>query len=207
MSTLDLIAAERRTIADELDALDSDQLAMQSLCGAWTVHDVAAHLIMPLTLGLGTVIGAMTASMGNFDKANIKLTARVSERSISEITTQLRAQAENPFKPPGMGHEAPLTDALVHGEDYRRPLGIEHTFDPDALRTSLDFVATKKGQRTFPGRGRLDGLRFDAPDIGWAVGDGALVQGNAPDVLLAMCGRKVALDKLTGDGVETLRNR
>jgi uncharacterized protein (TIGR03083 family) len=207
MSTLDLIAAERRTIADELEGLTPEQLATPSLCGAWTVHDVAAHLIMPLTLGMGTVMAAMAASMGNFDKANIKLTAKVADRSISEIAAQLRAQAENKFTPPGMGFEAPLTDALVHGEDFRRPLGIEHQFDPEALRTSLGFVATKKGQRTFPGKGRLTALRFDAPDIGWSFGDGALIQGGAPDVLLAMCGRTIALDKLTGDGVSTLRTR
>jgi len=207
MSTLDLIAAERRTIANELEGLTAEQLATPSLCGAWTVHDVAAHLIMPLTLGMGTVIAAMVASLGNFDKANIKLTAKVSDRSIGEIATQLREQAENTFTPPGMGLAAPMTDALVHGEDFRRPLGIGHQFNPDALRTSLDFVATKKGQRTFPGKGRLAGLRFEASDIGWSFGDGALVQGGAPDVLLAMCGRKVALGKLTGDGVATLRNR
>src|SRR5438874_2020437 len=129
MAILDLIAAERRTIADELDALTAEQAATPSLCGAWTVHDVAAHLIMPLTLGMSTVMAAMAASLGNFDKANIKLTAKVANRSIADIATQLRAQAENTFTPPGMGFEAPLTDALVHGEDFRRPLGIAHEFN------------------------------------------------------------------------------
>jgi uncharacterized protein (TIGR03083 family) len=207
MPTLDLIAAERRAIADELDQLTPEQLATPSLCGAWSVHDVAAHLVMPLTVGMGTVMAAMAASLGNFDKANIKLTAKVAARSITDVTTQLRTQADNRFTPPGMGFEAPLTDVLVHGEDFRRPLGIGHAFDPDALRTSLDFVATKKGQRTFTGKGRLAGLRFEAADIGWSTGEGALVRGDAPDVLLAMCGRKIALDKLTGDGVATLRSR
>jgi hypothetical protein len=124
---------------------------------------VAAHLIMPLTLGMGTVLAAMAASMGNFDKTNIKLTAKVADRSISEIAAQLRAQAENKFTPPGMGFEAPLTDALVHGEDFRRPLGIEHQFDPEALRTSLGFVATKKGSTHIPRQGTTDGAPIRRP--------------------------------------------
>ena len=204
---MDLIAAERRVIADELDGLTAEQLATPSLCSAWTVHDIAAHLLMPLTLGLGSLMTAMLASGGNFNKANVKLTAKVARRPIAEIVAGLRAQAANPFKPPGMGHEAPLTDALVHGEDFRRPLGLSHQFDPPALRTCLDFVTTRKGQKTFPGKGRLAGLRFEARDIDWYFGDGAPVQGSAIDVLLAMCGRGIALDKLTGDGVAELRSR
>jgi len=207
MSTLDLIAAERRTIADELEGLTAEQLATQSLCNAWTVHDVAAHLLMPLTLGMGTVLAAMAAALGRFDRANIKLTAKVAERPIAEIAAELRAQAQNTFTPPGMGFEAPLTDALVHGEDFRRPLGLTHQFDPAAMRTSLDFVTTNKGQRVFPGKARLAGLRFEAQDIGWCNGDGAPVRGRAADVLLAICGRTVALDDLTGEGVSLLRIR
>ena len=207
MSTLDLIAAERRTIADELESLTADQLATQSLCSAWTVHDVAAHLLMPLTLSMGTVLAAMVAARGKFDRANIKLTAKVAHRPITEITSELRAQARNTFTPPGMGFEAPLTDALVHGEDFRRPLGLNHQFDQAALRASLDFVTTDKGQRTFPGKAPLAGLRFEATDIGWSHGEGALVEGVGPDVLLALCGRTVALAALTGDGAALLRTR
>ena len=207
MSTLELIAAERRTVADELEHLTAQQLATQSLCAEWTVHDVAAHLLMPLTLGMGAVMAAMASSMGNFHKANLKLTSKVAARPIGEICAELRAQAMNTFTPPGMGLDAPLTDLLVHGEDFRRPIGLLHAFDPSALRTCLDFVTTKKGQRTFPPKGRLDGLQLRAADIGWAHGDGALVEGNAVDVLIAICGRTIALDALTGDGVALLRAR
>jgi hypothetical protein len=36
-----LIATERRALADLVDGLDEQQLATPSLCGAWTVQDVA----------------------------------------------------------------------------------------------------------------------------------------------------------------------
>ena len=44
MDHWDRIAAERRSLADLLDTLTPEQWAMPSLCGAWTVRDVAVHL-------------------------------------------------------------------------------------------------------------------------------------------------------------------
>ena len=207
MATLDLIATERRTVADELHRLTRDQLATPSLCRGWTVHDIGAHLLMPLTVSTWSFALAMAKNLGNFDKANVELTNKVAERPTADICAELRAQAEHPFTPPGFGLDAPLTDLLVHGEDFRRPLGIAHRFDPEALRIGLGYVTSKKAQRVFAMKGRLDEIRLDASDIGWSFGSGARVEGQAIDVLLALCGRTVALDRLAGDGVRALRVR
>jgi uncharacterized protein (TIGR03083 family) len=50
------IADERRGFADLLDTLDSQQMMTPSLCAGWTVHDIAAHLVVPLTTGMGAVM-------------------------------------------------------------------------------------------------------------------------------------------------------
>jgi len=205
VATIDLTATERRTVADELQRLTRDQLATPSLCTEWTVHDIGAHLLMPLTVSTWSFALAMAKSLGNFDKANVALTGKVAERPTADICSELRAQAEHPFTPPGFGLEAPLTDLLVHGEDFRRPLGIPHRFDPEALRIGLDFVTSKKAQRTFAANGRLEEIRLDAVDLGWSFGSGARVEGDAIDVILAVCGRAVALNRLAGDGVRALR--
>lgn len=44
MSTLELITAERRRVADLLAGLDDEQWAAPSLCDGWTVREVGAHL-------------------------------------------------------------------------------------------------------------------------------------------------------------------
>ncbi len=45
MATLELIADERRRLADLLDTPRRRSSGdVQSLCGEWTVRDVAAHL-------------------------------------------------------------------------------------------------------------------------------------------------------------------
>jgi uncharacterized protein (TIGR03083 family) len=205
VETIEMIAQERRSLADTLSGLDTRQWTSASLCRGWTVHDVAAHLLMPLVTPLPRLLFAMARSGFSFDRANIKLTAAVARRSNDEIVLGLRSKAEHRFTPPGMGFDAPLTDAIVHGQDIRRPLGIQHAFDPEHLRRSLTFVAGKS--QGFVPKGLLDGIRFEATDFDWASGDGAAVRGTGEAVLLAMTGRRVALVDLEGPGVDMMRGR
>ena len=46
-----------------------------------------------------------------------------------------------------------------------------------------------------------------ATDMEWTHGEGAEVRGTGEALLMAMCGRKSAVDDLSGDGVATLRSR
>jgi uncharacterized protein (TIGR03083 family) len=175
------------------------------LCRGWTVHDVAAHLLMPLVTSLPRLLLAMAASGFSFDRANVRLTAAVARRSNDQIVLGLRDRAEQPFKPPGMGFEAPLTDVIVHGQDIRRPLGIRHAFAPEHLQRSLTFVAGKS--QGFVPKGLVDGIRFEATDLDWSAGDGAVARGPGEAILLTMTGRRIAVADLVGPGVDTLRGR
>lgn len=206
MDTWGMIEAERREAADLFATLDDEQLATSSLCGAWTVKDVAAHLLMPLETSVATIGLEMVRCFGNFDKANERLAKRVAKQPIATIVEGLRAHAGSHFTPPTAGPEAPLTDLLVHGEDVRRPLGITRTIPADRLRTALDFLQTSK-TRGFVGRGWLTDLRFEATDLDWHHGDGALLRGPGASLVIAMCGRPAGLDDLEGDGVAVLRSR
>ena len=205
MQIIEMIADERRGLADVLVTLTPEQLATRSLCGAWSVHDIAAHLLMPLVTGLPTVMLAMVTSAGNFDKVNVVLTARIADRSIEDIAQGMRDKAESAFSPPGMGLEAPLTDLLVHGQDIRRPLGLPREIPPDRAEVSLEFLT--KSPRGFVTKGRLAGLALSATDLPFSFGSGAAVGGPAEALLLAMTGRPVALGDLTGDGVAVLSER
>ncbi|WP_204261446.1 maleylpyruvate isomerase family mycothiol-dependent enzyme [Blastococcus saxobsidens] len=206
MDTFAEIADERRGLADLMAGLTSEQQAAQSLCSAWRVHDVVAHLVMPLEVGMPRFALAMLLCRGNFDRANVRLTRELARRPFEELTELLRRKADSRFTPPGLGPEAPLTDLLVHGLDIRRPLGLTREVPEQRLRTALAFVATAGGGGPVA-EGRLDGLRFEATDVDWAHGSGPSVRGGAEDLLLAITGRSVALDQLTGDGVPTLRSR
>ena len=200
------IAAARRELADYLDTLDDDAWKTQSLCGKWTVRDVAGHLSMPLSTPLPKVIASIVTSGGSFDKANDKLSrARAGKLSPKELAASLRDNAEHRFKPPFLGPEAPLTELTVHGSDIRRPLGETVPVPKERATAVLDFLM--KAPQGFVRKKRLAGLRFEATDFDWSHGEGQLVRGPAEALILAITGRTVALDDLEGDGVATLRAR
>ena len=202
-----LIAAERRRAADMFARLDQAQLDVRSLCVSWTVREVAVHLIGPFTVSIPRfVVGSLVS--GGFDRYSLKTVRRMAaERPFDEVVAVLRANAETRWTPPGTGPAAPLTDLAVHTRDAARPLGLDTTAAPAAWRAALDFLCTPAARRGFVTRGRLDGLRLVATDLGWSSGAGLEVAGPAEALALAVTGRAVALDDLAGAGVPTLRTR
>ncbi|HEU0100849.1 MAG TPA: maleylpyruvate isomerase family mycothiol-dependent enzyme [Mycobacteriales bacterium] len=205
MDTFAEIADERRAVADLLSGLTGEQRATPSLCDGWSVHDVAAHLIMPLEVGMPTFLLSMLACRGSFDRANQRLTRQQARRPIGEIVEVLRRKADSRFTPPGSGPEAPLTDLLVHGLDIRWPLRLPRAIPEQRVRTSLTFVTSRAGRGLT--KGTLGGLRFEAGDLDWTYGDGPTVRGAAEALLLAITGRSAALSVLSGEGLPTLRAR
>lgn len=209
--TFALVAEERRALADVLDQLTASQLRTPSLCPGWTVHDVAAHVVMILEISTGEAMRAVLVARGNFDKANVALTRRWAKRPSHQITAGLRRNAESRFTPPGQGPEASLADLMVHELDIARPLGISRALPEEPLRLVLDFLMALR-QPPGPGptlvpKGLLHGLRLVATDMDWEYGAGARASGPAEDLLLAITGRPHGTDRLTGNGAELLRRR
>src|ERR1019366_1455072 len=56
------IASERRALADQLEGLSPAQWGTQSLCEAWTVRDVAAHLVLPHKTSIPSFLVALVAA-------------------------------------------------------------------------------------------------------------------------------------------------
>ena len=122
---------------------------------------------MPLVTPLPAVLLAMARARFSFDRANVTMTAEVANRmSTAEIVAGLRERSRNCFHPPGMGMEAPLTDLLVHGQDMRRPLGVEREIPADRQLVALRFLTGGYG-RTWVSSDRLRGLEFRADDVDW----------------------------------------
>jgi len=205
-TTFAWIAEERRDLAVLLEGLSSDQLVMPSLCARWTVHDVFAHLLMPLVTPTATFVRRFVSSGFDFDKANLKLTANVAQRSDAEIATGLREHAADRFTPPGMGATAPLTDALVHGMDIRYPLGLDHRAAPERVRACLEFL-TGSNTKGFVPKALLTGVSLHADDLDWEWGSGPQASGPGHSLLMVITGRPAGLNGLTGDGTDLLRTR
>ena len=199
----ELIATERRALADLLDGLDEAQLATASLCGAWSVKDVAAHLAGVLTGSSGEFLLAMVASGFSFDRANQRMTATRAAVPIAELTSDLREHAESRFVPPTLGWRAPLSDVMIHREDIAVPLGLPSDRPVESWRHVLDFLVSAKARRGFVG-GRLPEVRLVASDLDWSHGAGPEVLGPAASSALAISGRAAGLEALDGPGRESL---
>lgn len=201
------IADERRRFADLIDSLDPDQLAVLTLCPAWTVHDLAAHLVVPLVTGTGAVLLEVVKARGDFDQVNITLARSMAAKPSRELASLMRLHADSHFAPPGVGSIAPLMDVVVHGQDARRPLGIGREIPRERLVAVLEFLVARASRRGLFGQGRATALRYEASDIGWKYGDGPVVAGAGEALMMALAGRETALDELEGSGVATLRSR
>jgi uncharacterized protein (TIGR03083 family) len=199
----DQVAVERQTLADQLDDLDDDQWTRPSLCTGWRIREVVSHLVMPYEMSVPRLLRLMATNRFDFDRV-ADVVARRDERPAPELVAALRATAGRRF-PPGGGPAAPLTHLVVHGQDIRRPLGLNRTGLPAAhANVTLDQLTSPKASGLRPS-GLLDGFRFVSTDTGWTHGAGAEVAGSAADLITTLAGRPSALDGLTGAGVARLR--
>lgn len=98
-----------------------------------------------------------------------------------------------------------LGEIVVHGEDIRRPLGLEHQSPEGALVALAD--SWKNSNLLIGAKRRIAGLRLRATDIEWSHGDGPEVAGPLITLILAMTGRKAVHPDLTGEGLATLGDR
>ena len=148
---------------------------------------------------------ARFASAGfNFPKFADAQIRRYRSATPAETLATFRRLQGSTSAPPGP-KTSWLGEVVVHSEDIRRPLGIEHEYPADAVRQVIDFY---KGSNTLIGsKNRIADLTLTATDQDWTHGSGPAVQGRLIDLLLAATGRATACDRLQGDGVTTLRLR
>lgn len=196
------ISDERRSLARTLDTFTSEQWDTPSLCEAWTVRDVAAHLVVPLIVPLWQFGLAMVRNRGNFDRANQMMTQRIKRKHGDELPALLTAHADKKFTPPGHGPSAPLTDVIVHGLDMCRPLGIDHRVPDHRMITMLNFLVPATGAAPFKGPELR--LQWRATDLDWNRGEGPVIEGSAGALALVLTGRSSALADIGGPGAEQL---
>lgn len=101
-----LVHTERRALIEDLADLIEHQWEHASLCGGWSVHDVAAHLVNNANATRLNVIRDMVPARFDFDRQNARGVDR--ERGATPAET-LRRVAGRMSSPP-----APLDHRLVN---------------------------------------------------------------------------------------------
>jgi uncharacterized protein (TIGR03083 family) len=199
-----LIHAERVALIADLAALEDAQWQTPSLCADWTVHDVLGHMTATARMTPPRFFAALAGSAFSFQAMTAKDIRRETAVSPAAGLAAFRGLAGATTHPPGP-IESMLGEAIVHGEDIRRPLGISREYPAAAVVRVADFF---KGSNLLIGtKKRIAGLRLRATDADWSTGEGLEVSGPMLSLLLAMTGRTAALADLSGEGVPALRAR
>jgi uncharacterized protein (TIGR03083 family) len=207
----DLLRRQRLGLVDTLAALTDDEWLTPSLCAEWRVVDVAAHLAWAPVLGAGA--GAVSLARHGFSMNRMIARSAIewSSRGRETILDQLRHNARSGARPVGMPPVAALADAVVHGLDVRRPLGLPGQVPPTSLAPLADFtLGTPWPLNSVVGgsaRRRVAGVRLVATDADWSRGEGAEVRGCAEALLLLLFGRRPGPAELTGPGAEVVLRR
>lgn len=199
-----VIHAERKALAADLDGISDQAWGTRSLCSDWTVRDLLAHMTATSKISSASFFPKLIGSGFSLKKMQAKDIARERASSGQEALDRFKAQIDSTGRPPGP-LETMLGEVVVHSADIRRPLGIQHDYQPEVLAEVADFY---RGSNLILGtKRRVAGLAIRATDQDWSCGTGASVEGPMLSLILAMTGRSAALDDLTGDGVAVLRNR
>lgn len=201
------IHAERAALADDLAGLSQSQWAQRSLCGQWAVEDVVAHLTSAASMGPLRWFTSVLGARFDFDVHNDRRLAEHRGSTPAATLERFRRIITSTRSPLGPT-AAWLGEVVVHAQDIRRPLGLEHTPSIAAVEALGTFYA----RRNFTGFGRsiIEGLRLEATDgpFGpFSSGAGPLVSGTTLALTMAMAGRGAFCDDLAGPGVATLRAR
>lgn len=199
-----LIRAERVALIGDLENLSDAQWSTQSLCSAWTVRDVLAHMTTTAKMTPGRFFGRFAGTGFQFNAMNQKGVNEELGATPADTLAGFKAQLDRTTAPPGP-LDAMVGEVVIHGQDIRRPLGIAHTYQPEALSLVGDFVI--RGNLLLGGKRRATGLTLVATDVDWTRGTGPEVRGPLASIILALTGRKAGLADLSGDGLPTLTGR
>ena len=204
MTTRDLAVQERLTFADLLETLTPEEWAAPSLCGRWTVRDVAVHVVSYDALGWRGLPGAFVRGGLRVDAVNEHVLRRHDALGPDEVVGLVRQHAQPRGLTAALGGAIALTDGMIHQQDVRRPLGRPREIPAEALHVALGLALKAP---TVPGRQNARGLHLVATDTGWEHGRGDRVEGPAEALLMAVAGRADSLGELSGPGTSTLAAR
>ncbi|MFJ8817155.1 maleylpyruvate isomerase family mycothiol-dependent enzyme [Amycolatopsis thermoflava] len=199
-----LVHAERAALADDLADLTDKQWATPSLCAGLSVHEVLAHLTASASLTPVRWLAGVIRYRFDFDK---QVAVRLAEHlgdAPADTLARFRRVVGSTTKPP-LPVIALLGEAVVHGEDIRRPLGLRRDHPEPVLTRLAEYYAGS--DLVVVAKSRVSGLRLAATDGPFATGSGPLVTGPTLSLIMAMTGRTAYCDELDGDGVALLRDR
>ncbi len=192
------ISAERRELAEMLEALPPGRWDDPTLCEGWRVREVVAHMTLAFRYSTPRFLGELLRSGGAFNR----MSDRCAKRDASALTSDrlaaaIRDNVDHPWKPPRGGYEGALTHDVVHGLDISVALDLGRRVPEERVRVVLAGLARPQGLRYFGVD--LSGVELRADDLDWSFGSGAPLTGAAQDFVSLLSGRRLPAGRLRGE--------
>ena len=199
-----LAREERADFAAFLATLSPQQWQAPTLCAGWRVRDVVAHVISYDDLDTRHLLAYVIQGRLRLGRVNAAALARYHARSPEQLLALLTDHPQPRGVPAALGGRVGLTEALIHHQDIRRPLGQPRTIPPERLLPALRIalIAPDIG-----GLWRIRGVRLVATDLPFSAGIGQEVRGPAEALLMTIAGRHGVAGELPGPGQRKLARR
>jgi uncharacterized protein (TIGR03083 family) len=196
---------ERSALSEDLARLEAAQWEVPSLCAEWRVRHVVGHLLFGADMKFGPVMAGLLRNGMNFDRYVAREGLARGAASPDSLVQQFKLTIGKRQLMLGAKPEILLVDLVCHSQDIRRPTGL-HRSVPES---TLVMVANTMRGFGFPvySKKRIADLRLSATDFEWSTSTGPRVDGPLSSLILAMAGRRAALDDLSGEGIATLQSR
>lgn len=173
-------------LADLLADGPGDTWDAATLCEAWQVRHVVAHVTMPVRLTPEKFGAEMAAAGGDFGRLSDTVAARDGALPADDLLADLRSPTLHAWQPPGGGAAGALSHAVIHSLDVTVALGRPPVAPGEAVVAVLDQLTAANG--AFFGLD-LAGTRLEADDADWAWGEGDVVRAGTGELVALLGGR------------------
>jgi len=192
-----LARRERASLVELLEELTDGEWARPSLCDDWSVREVAIHVVSYDDLGWPGLPMAFIRGGLRVDSVNAHTLALHADLSNEEVIELVRRCEKPRGLTSALNGAIALTDGLIHQQDIRRALDRPREIPAERLLPALDFALKAP---TLPAKQNARSLRQVATDCDWPGGTGDEVAGLAESLVMAIAGRPVTLDEMSGPG-------
>jgi len=180
------VAPTFRGLADLLATSPSQTWDAPSLCAAWRVRHVVAHVTMPARLTPEQFGAEMAAAGGDFAALSDAVAARDASLPVADLLDQLRSPGLHAWQPPAGGAAGALAHAVIHSLDVTVALDRPSVAPAEAMAAVLDQLTAAHGSIFGVD---LTGVRLEAVDTEWSWGTGDLVSADRGTLVALLSGR------------------
>jgi uncharacterized protein (TIGR03083 family) len=173
-------------LADLLASGPAETWDASSLCAAWQVRHVVAHVTMPTRMTREQFGAEMAAAGGDFGRLSDTVAARDASLPVTELLDGLRSPALHGWQPPGGGAAGALSHAVIHSLDVTVALGRPTVAPVEAVLAVLDQLCAADG--AIFGVDPTD-VRLEAADASWNWGNGEVVRAHSGSLVALLSGR------------------